>query len=482
MPVRRPAGPRGRDGRNEGRMRAMRRIAIVGGGASGVLLAVHLLRHRPDGLIVTMIERRPDLGAGVAYATKHPDHLLNVRASNMSAFPDDPGHFSRWLDGQGRAGGPDGFEPRRLYRDYLAGLTDPLFLEGQLRRVRGEAAALRDDALGFDILCRDGEGGPETSVRADVVVVATGNEGPTLPAEPWRHAGWGGDQDRPPIAHDAPVLVIGTGLTMVDRVLWLLHDGHRGPITAVSRHGLMPQAHRPTPPTAPFAAEDLPLGRPIRALTRWLRDRAANCERSGSGWRAAVDGLRPHTQALWRQLPEDERRRFLRHVRPFWDMHRHRIAPQAAAQLAAAERRGQLTIVAGRMAHFEPHAGGVAVTVLPRGSGTAAVYDAAAVFECRGRPPTCHGQKIRSSGTCWARDGRGRMRSGWVSTLRQAARSSMRAAKRRTVSTPRARSPRALLGNRRHPRHPPAGRSSGEGRVDRPGSTGPAGEARRLTA
>ncbi len=366
-------------------MRAMRRIAIVGGGASGVLLAVHLLRHRPDGLIVTMIERRPDLGAGVAYATKHPDHLLNVRASNMSAFPDDPGHFSRWLDGQGRAGGPDGFEPRRLYRDYLAGLTDPLFLEGQLRRVRGEAAALRDDALGFDILCRDGEGGPETSVRADVVVVATGNEGPTLPAEPWRHAGWGGDQDRPPIAHDAPVLVIGTGLTMVDRVLWLLHDGHRGPITAVSRHGLMPQAHRPTPPTAPFAAEDLPLGRPIRALTRWLRDRAANCERSGSGWRAAVDGLRPHTQALWRQLPEDERRRFLRHVRPFWDMHRHRIAPQAAAQLAAAERRGQLTIVAGRMAHFEPHAGGVAVTVLPRGSGTAAVYDAAAVFECRGR-------------------------------------------------------------------------------------------------
>ena len=366
-------------------MRAMRRIAIVGGGASGVLLAVHLLRHRPDGLIVTMIERRPDLGAGVAYATKHPDHLLNVRASNMSAFPDDPGHFSRWLDGQGRAGGPDGFEPRRLYRDYLAGLTDPLFLEGQLRRVRGEAAALRDDALGFDILCRDGEGGPETSVRADVVVVATGNEGPTLPAEPWRHAGWGGDQDRPPIAHDAPVLVIGTGLTMVDRVLWLLHDGHRGPITAVSRHGLMPQAHRPTPPTAPFAAEDLPLGRPIRALTRWLRDRAADCERSGSGWRAAVDGLRPHTQALWRQLPEDERRRFLRHVRPFWDMHRHRIAPQAAAQLAAAERRGQLTIVAGRMAHFEPHAGGVAVTVLPRGSGTAAVYDAAAVFECRGR-------------------------------------------------------------------------------------------------
>ena len=78
-------------------MKGLRRIIVVGGGASGVLLAVHLLRHRPEGLIVTLVERRPELGAGIAYATRHPDHLLNVRASNMSAFPDDPGHFSRWL-------------------------------------------------------------------------------------------------------------------------------------------------------------------------------------------------------------------------------------------------------------------------------------------------------------------------------------------------------------------------------------------------
>lgn len=363
----------------------MRRIIIVGGGASGVLLAVHLLRHRPEGLIVVLIEKRAELGAGVAYATRHPDHLLNVRASNMSAFPDDPGHFSRWLLAGARDCGPEDFAPRRLYRDYLADLTDPLFLDGQLRRVRGEAVECREDASGLEILCQDGEDGPVASVRGDIVVVATGNEGPTLPPEPWRYAGWGGEQERPPIAAHAPVVVIGTGLTMVDRVLWLLHDGHTGPITAVSRHGLMPQAHRPAPPRAPFACEAVPFGRPVRQLTRWLRDRADEAERAGLGWRAAVDGLRPHTQALWAHLPERERRRFLRHARPFWDIHRHRIAPQAAEQLDDAVRRGQLRITAGRVAGFTPRPGGVAVSFKARGTGREEVLDAAAVFECRGR-------------------------------------------------------------------------------------------------
>ena len=366
-------------------MTSMRRIIIVGGGASGVLMAVHLLRHRPEGLIVVLIEKRPDLGAGIAYATKHPDHLLNVRASNMSAFPDDPGHFSRWLGEGQRHYGPDGFAPRRLYRDYLADLTDPLFLGGQLRRIRGEALALREDASGLDVLYQDDRDGQQTSVRGDIVVVATGNEGPSLPSEPWRYAGWSGEEERPPIAADAPVVVIGTGLTMVDRVLWLLHDGHTGPITAVSRHGFIPQAHRPAPPTAPYRREEVPVGEPVATLTRWLRAAAAAAERAETGWRTAVDGLRPHTQALWARLPDAERRRFLRHVRPFWDVHRHRIAPQAAAQLAEAGQRGQLKILAGRVTGFAPYPGGVAVSVSSRGTGREEVLDAAAVFECRGR-------------------------------------------------------------------------------------------------
>ena len=391
-------------------MASMRRIIIVGGGASGVLLAVHLLRHRPEGLIVTLVEKRPELGAGVAYATRHPDHLLNVRASNMSAFPDDPGHFSRWLASGERACGPNGFAPRRLYRDYLADLTNPLFLEGQLRRIRGEAVALKETASGLEVLCRNGEDEPAAAVRGDILVVATGNEGPSLPPEPWRYAGWGGEQERPPIPADAPVVVIGTGLTMVDRVLWLLHDGHTGPITAVSRHGLMPQAHRPVPLAAPVQGRDVPFGAPIAGLMRWLRERADAAERAGVGWRTAVDGLRPHTQALWALLPDADRRRFLRHVRPFWDIHRHRIAPEAAVQLGEAERRGQFRVLAGRVAGFAPRPGGVAVSVVPRGTGRKEPSSSAAAGL-----PICRTPRTHSSRPCSATEGRSRTRSGWGS-------------------------------------------------------------------
>ena len=102
------------------------RIAIVGGGASGALMAAHLLRGRPRNLAVTIIETRAELGRGLAYATDNPSHLLNVRAANMSAFADDPGHFARWLSTQRDA--PAAADPefrfvsRGLYGRYLESL------------------------------------------------------------------------------------------------------------------------------------------------------------------------------------------------------------------------------------------------------------------------------------------------------------------------------------------------------------------------
>ncbi len=136
----------------------MSRVVIVGGGASGVLLAVHLLRGEPGSLDVVLIERRAELGAGIAYATNHPDHLLNVRAANMSAFPDDPDHFARWLADRSTldaACGSDGFAPRRLYRDYLADLIDPLLRNGRLRCVQAEALGLEVAPEGVEIACSD---------------------------------------------------------------------------------------------------------------------------------------------------------------------------------------------------------------------------------------------------------------------------------------------------------------------------------------
>src|SRR3954447_10981002 len=123
----------------------MRRVLIVGGGASGVLLAAHLLRDRQAPIVVTIVEQREDLGAGIAYSTK-PDHLLNVRASNMSAYADDEEHFVRWLKANAPPGphpaDPLHFAPRHLYRGYLTSLLAPHFEQGRLRRVQGEALPL----------------------------------------------------------------------------------------------------------------------------------------------------------------------------------------------------------------------------------------------------------------------------------------------------------------------------------------------------
>ena len=361
------------------------KVLIVGGGASGVLLAIHLSRDGADAFHVTILERRPSLGAGVAYATNQPDHLLNVRASNMSAFPDDPGHFAHWLQGQDAAGpagtcGPDSFAPRHRYRDYLGSLLEPLVADGRLLHIQAEAISVRDTKVGVEIASSDG-------VRhfGGIAVIAT-NEGPGLPAEPWRFEGWT-DGGHPDLAPDAPVVVVGTGLTMVDRVLSLLQNGHVGNITAVSRRGLPPQVHRPATAQA-IDGEAIPFGQSASHLTGWIRQRTRTAERMGLDWRSVVDAMRPHTQTLWHQLPLAERGRFLRHARPYWDVHRHRIAPDAARQLEMAKQRGQLQIIAAHVAEFVPQGTGVEVRIARRGAGSHETIHAEAVFECRGRVPS----------------------------------------------------------------------------------------------
>lgn len=366
----------------------MTHIVIIGGGASGVLLAAHLLRHQTPALHVTIVEQRAELGAGIAYSTKDPDHLLNVRAANMSAFSDDPEHFFRWLRKNVLWSGdtvPEAstFAPRRLYRDYLEGLLAPHVAQGRLGLVKAKARAISQRANGVTVDFEDG-----ASIAADRVVVATGNEGPKLPYAPWRHDGWT-SSPVPDLPDDAPVVIIGTGLTMVDWVLTLLHGGHHGPIVAVSPRGLVPLPHRTVSPAKLDPAE-LPLGAPLSRATQWLRAWIARLEAEDIDWRGAIDALRPHTQRLWQSLSLGEKRRFLRHARPWWDQHRHRIAPAAAERLETARREGQFRIVAGRVLGFEDRDGGADVVVARRGTRARETIFARAVFECRGRTNNVH--------------------------------------------------------------------------------------------
>lgn len=356
----------------------------MGGGASGVLLAAHLLGSSRSNQLVTIVEKREQLGAGIAYATTDPEHLLNVRAANMSAFPDDPMHFLRWL----RAGdalheisdavAASSFAPRALYRRYLSSLLEPHFLEGRLRVVRGEAVSVRESDGEVAIEFHDG------SIRfGDNAVLATGNEGPSLPQKPWRLEGWDtASADR--IERDTDVVIVGSGLTMVDWVLTLLHRGHRGRISAISRQGLTPHAHQFVTPSH-VDADAVPFGASIADLTRWLRAQVRKAEAESLDWRSVVDALRPHTQRLWQELAGEERVRFLRHVRPWWDQHRHRVAPETGRQLAAAVGRGQVRVVAARVLEFADRDTGVDVLIRRRRHLDQEIVHADAVIECRGR-------------------------------------------------------------------------------------------------
>jgi uncharacterized NAD(P)/FAD-binding protein YdhS len=354
-------------------------VAIVGGGFSGTLQAINLLRH--EGPRATLIDRA-GAGTGVAYGSAHPSHLLNVRAGNMSAFPDEPDHFVRWLAARGESDGAAAFAPRLVYGEYLRQLLDEARTRAgrRLTVVEGDTVDVTtDDEQGVAVVMADG-----SRIAADAAVIAVGNLPPHLPtglapdtldddrfwADPWRPGLADG------LGEDDEVLLIGTGLTAIDVALMLAANGFRGRITALSRRGLVPRRH------APAAGWDRLRERPATvasALVSDLRHRAG-----AVGWRNAVDELRPFTQAMWANADDDERARFLRHLRPWWDVHRHRLAPDVADRVEALIGSGRLRIVAGKTLAFRPAGDGVELDWRLRGTDAPRTMAVRRVVNCTG--------------------------------------------------------------------------------------------------
>lgn len=339
------------------------------------MLAAQLLRTGAKR--VTLIERNGDAGRGLAFGAADPIHLLNVRAGNMSAWPDRPGHFVEWL---GEWGDATAFAARRDFGAYVEEQLAAAEAErpGWLARVRGNAVDLVERADGVTVALAD-----STGIDADAAVLAIGNLPPPppgrqldgLPPGLWVADPWAGDVAAG-LGDDDQVLVIGTGLTMVDIVLLLEERGFNGPILALSRRGLIPHAHADGPHAD--KREDVP-GTIASRLLRDVRSRGEQI-----GWRHAVDQLRPFTQKMWQSASDAERRRFLRHLRPWWDIHRHRIAPSVAARIQAMIDRGQLRVAAGKIASVEAKGEQAAVHWRPRGSEAVERIEAARIINCTG--------------------------------------------------------------------------------------------------
>ena len=343
-------------------------VVIVGGGFSGAMLAARLAER---GQASVLIERDAAFGPGVAYSATLDVHRLNVRAERMSALADRSGDFVEWLKAHHPDhADPNGFPPRRLYGLYVRDRLDTVEAAhpGLIRRLTGQAVAVD----GQTVALSDGR-----RIEGWAVVLATGNPAPRnasatlsprILSDPWAP----GAIDR--IQPDDAVLILGSGLTMVDVVLALQAQGWRGQATAVSRRGLTPRAHG--------EHHDAPVALPPEALTGALSQRLASARRLARehGWRRVMEGYRPITAELWRTATTAERARFLRHLRPWWDVHRHRIAPEIAAALNALIAQGRLSVRAGRVSATRATADAVTLSLTPRSQTLSAAW----LIDCTG--------------------------------------------------------------------------------------------------
>jgi uncharacterized NAD(P)/FAD-binding protein YdhS len=375
-------------------------IAIIGAGFSGTLTAVQLARRHADRIgRIVLFDRSGTFGPGLAYSTPSPVHYLNVPAGNMSALDDDPAHFLRWAQARDASIHSGSFVPRGVYGQYLRSLLDDAHARTpgliQSRPAAATAVSLQSDAR---VLVDTADRQP---VLADRVAVCTGNapspDVPGLDPAARAHAAYLASPWAPgaiaSIRPDEPVLCVGTGLTMMDVVMQLHAQRHAGRIFAISRHGLLSRSHRSPsrPPAHAHPPESLAAwDGTARAMLRLLRTAVREHAAQSADWRDVIASLRPVTPALWNRLSEPERARFLARLRSYWDVVRHRAAPETAALVGDLIAARQLVVRAGRIrrvavADAAPGAGRLLeVDFCPRGSVNVQTLRVARVINCTG--------------------------------------------------------------------------------------------------
>jgi len=391
------------------------RVTIVGGGFTGASVAVQLVRASPVAIKATIVEPRLSVGAGLAYSTDDQDHRLNAPMEGHILDPSDPSALQRWCrkydvaeNDRGAVASDGSLFLRR--KDFGAFVSETVQSHARsatgstIRHLRDMATDASPRAGAVDVRTRDGR-----LLTSELLVVATGNAMPRLPAEFAEDMSGSSAVVAVPtdlgrihqIPKSARVLLIGSGLTALDVLSTMLKSGHHGVITAISRRGLRPHANRPMITAPEFDITralldrvDGPVASFIReagtppttlALLRALRSQIRAVESTGDSWHTAFDELRDVVWQVWPTLPASEKKRFMKHLRSWWDVHRFRCPPQNDVIVRDAERNGRVAFRAARL-HSVAEEADSRIRVVLRGRGLLSLQTAYfdAVINCTG--------------------------------------------------------------------------------------------------
>lgn len=381
-------------------------VAIIGGGFAGAVTAIKLARLAPRPLRITVIESRAQLGRGIAYSTRNTAHVVNGPAKNFSLYPDRPEHLADWLRHQAARDAwrpppgvaySDSFPPRHLYGDYVQAELETALSQAPhpitFKHVADRAEDLDAGAAGqWTIRLASGR-----QLHADHVVLATGlfplslargdvqidteliAQGRVID-DIWNPAAAPGAA----VSQDQDVLVVGTNLSALDAMIHAHSLGFRGTFHSISRRGLLVATRRDVGPWPSFL-DTQALPGSLRAVLRLAGAARRGIAQAGDDWQRLAGAIRPHLPALWAQADNTERSRFIRHLRPYWELGLHRAAPESGAWLQSIEAAGRHRKLTGRVLRVSPAADGrVTVTWRPRGGATPQALHVDRVFNTRG--------------------------------------------------------------------------------------------------
>lgn len=332
----------------------MKTHGIIGGGLSGTLTAIRLLRDIKNPITIHLFEKdATKMFRGEAYSSSLSHQLLNVTAGQMSVFEEHPTHFSDWLFQNQYPYLPGDFVPRSIYGDYLTECLKEASMNAPQHIFYTHNKEIVDLEISKSYVQVITE--YDQSIRCTDLWLCTGNLAPShLPvfaalkqspnyiSNPWS------GKDNLSLKKKAKIVILGSGLSMVDQVLSLFNSGHQGKISVISRKGLLPHYHMQV---KSFPLTNIPDFKKMHLLEllKWIRSLVNEAEKQDYNWRSVIKSLREHTPNIWQSLSARDKEVFIHRLSTFWNIHRHQIPQRSYEQLKDLQSYGQLVVCAGKI-------------------------------------------------------------------------------------------------------------------------------------